>query len=171
VKSLFAAILALSCSLFVASCAQSQSPELPTELDDAQASTGEPAEETEESIVKVHFDPSDFPFVTTVPDDGEGYGGGWQVARANLDFWKVVIPRLPRHWKCPLVVEMPLRTRFMGPVPPKQAEYSVEIAEAVARTMSYDLPRELFCKEFVDGMKGLFALKYDKLGARVKKAP
>ncbi|APR86707.1 hypothetical protein A7982_12056 [Minicystis rosea] len=37
----------------------------------------------------------------------------------------------------------------------------------MARAMDYNLPRTVFCKEFVNGMKGQFAATYPKLGARV----
>jgi hypothetical protein len=103
-----------------------------------------------------------------VPDDGEGDAGGWQVANATLSFWQVVIPHRPRRWECLLAVEMPLRTQFMGTITPSRAAtLSVEIAEAVARVMDYNLPDVIFCKRFADGMKVLFPAKYPELGARV----
>jgi hypothetical protein len=40
----------------------------------------------------VRFRPSEFPFVTTVQDDGTDKGGGWQVAKVNLEFTRIVIP-------------------------------------------------------------------------------
>jgi len=39
-----------------------------------------------------NFKPSEFPFVTTVPDDGTDKGGGWQVAKVKLEFVRIVIP-------------------------------------------------------------------------------
>jgi hypothetical protein len=38
------------------------------------------------------FKASEFPFVTIIPDDGTDKGGGWQEAKANLEFIKVVVP-------------------------------------------------------------------------------
>src|SRR5689334_8080314 len=110
--------LAVSCALSIASCIQD--PEVPdTELGQAQGSNGtEPIGEAREALPIVRYKPSDFPFVTTVQDDGEGDAGGWQVASATLDFWHVVPPHWPRRWDCALAVEMPLRTKFMGHIPP-----------------------------------------------------
>lgn len=56
----------------------------------------------------VKFSPSDFPFVTTVKDDGEGDAGGWQVAKVNLQFLAPVIPWSVVTWWCPFYIEMPL---------------------------------------------------------------
>jgi hypothetical protein len=63
---------------------------------------------------------------------------------------------------------MPLRTTYMGRIPStRAATLSVEITEAVARTMDYDLPPGIFCSKFVDEVLALFKSRYPKLGARV----
>jgi hypothetical protein len=54
----------------------------------------------------VSFQPSDFPFVTVIPDDGKDEGGGWQVAKANLSFSRWVIPHFRRQWPCSLTIGM-----------------------------------------------------------------
>jgi hypothetical protein len=61
------------------------------------------------SVVTVDFSPSEFPFVTTIPDDGTDKGGGWQVAKANLEFGKRRVDGSRTTWYCSLTIEMPLR--------------------------------------------------------------
>jgi len=46
----------------------------------------------------VSFDTLEFPFVTTVKDDGTDKGGGWQVAKANLEFVRLLIPSSITSW-------------------------------------------------------------------------
>jgi hypothetical protein len=131
---------------------------------------GDPTGEAQHPVTLVSFSPSDFPFVTTIKDDGTGEGGGWQVAKANLSFWKAVIPRGIKRWKCPLTIQMPLRTKYFGRVPPSRAAtLSVEITEDVARGMEkdYGLPQGIFCEKFRSQTLGLFKLRYPNLGASV----
>ncbi|MGK3967980.1 hypothetical protein WMF38_27915 [Sorangium sp. So ce118] len=118
--------------------------------------------------VYVDFDPSEFKFFTTVEDDGEGKGGGWQEARANPKFKRLTIPRKIKSWNCPLTIGMPLRTELMGRIDPiRAASLSEEIAEEVANRMDYDLPQGTFCDRLVDEMLATFKSKYPRLGARV----
>ncbi len=118
----------------------------------------------------VKFSPSDFPFVTTVKDDGEGDAGGWQVAKVNLQFTHAVIPWSVVTWWCPFYIEMPLRTEFMGKVSPSRAaDLSVEITEGVARGMDYSLKQWDFCDQFILQIRASFKSKYPKLGAKVER--
>ena len=117
----------------------------------------------------VKFYPSDFPFVTTVKDNGSGKAGGWQVAKVNLMFTHAVIPWSIVTWWCPFNIEMPLRTEFMGKVSPSRAaDLSVEITEGVARGMDYSLKQWDFCDEFVLQTRAAFKSKYPLLGAKAK---
>ncbi|WP_437975676.1 hypothetical protein WMF11_48880 [Sorangium sp. So ce295] len=118
--------------------------------------------------VYVDFDPSEFKFFTTVEDDGEGKGGGWQEARANPKFKRLTIPRKIKSWNCPLTIGMPLRTELMGRIDSSRAaSLSEEIAEEVANRMDYDLPQGTFCDRLVDEMLATFKSNYPRLGARV----
>lgn len=132
--------------------------------------SGEPTDEAREALPVVSYTPEDFPFVTVIPDDGRGRGGGWQKARANLTFRRWVIPHPPRQWECSLSIEMPLRTAVAGPIPPRHAAtLSAQVAAEVARVMDpeYDLPPGIFCLRFVKRVDALFKLKYPLLGTRV----
>ncbi|WP_437756255.1 hypothetical protein [Sorangium sp. So ce1389] len=118
--------------------------------------------------IYVDIDPSEFKFVTIVNDDGEDEGGGWQEARANLDFRRLTIPRKIASWSCPLTIGMPLRTEFLGQIDPiRAASLSEEITEEVANVMDYKLPQVTFCKKFADMANAAFKSKYPLLGARV----
>ncbi|WP_437797975.1 hypothetical protein [Sorangium sp. So ce693] len=120
--------------------------------------------------VYVDFKPSEFKFVTIVEDDGEGKGGGWQEARAKLNFKRLTTPRKIESWSCPLTIQMPLRTELMGRIDPSRAaSLSEEIAEDVANRMDYYLPQAAFCDRLIDEMLATFKSKYPRLGARVTK--
>lgn len=172
-KGISAAVLALTCSLAAVSCLQS--PESSTEPDETgssfaaePAASGEPTGEAREPLPIVSYKPADFPFVTVVPDDGREMAGGWQVAKATLDFWNVVFPHRPTRWQCSLTIGMPLRTRVAGPIPPSHAAMlGARVAEDAARAMDYSLPPGIFCHKFVDGMQALFKSRYPALGATV----
>ena len=138
---------------------------------DIHALTAAPRASSAPAAITIpNFKPSEFPFVTTVPDDGEGKGGGWQVAKVNLEFVRVVIPTDVKVWHCPFKIEMPLRTEFMGIIDAKRAaSLSAGIANTVAIGMDYKLPQGIFCDTFIDGMKSTFPSTYPKLGARITK--
>jgi hypothetical protein len=132
--------------------------------------SAEPTDEAREALPVVSYTPEDFPFITVIPDDGHGRGGGWQKATANLTFRRWVIPHPLRRWECSLTIEMPLRTEVAGPIPPRHAAtLSAQIAAEVARAMDpeYDLPPGIFCFRFVKRVDALFKLKYPLLGTRV----
>jgi hypothetical protein len=119
------------------------------------------------AITVANFSPADFPFVTTVKDDGTGKGGGWQVAKANLEFEYVVIPLKAVIWYCPITIEMPLRTELMGKIDATRAAIlSVEITEGVARGMEFSLPQGIFCKQFAVYVTAAFKSQYPGLGAK-----
>ena len=115
-----------------------------------------------------HFQPSTFPFVTTVADDGTGDGGGWQVANAGLIFG----PSEDGGKACVGVIEMPLRTRAWGRVPPNIAAiYTAKAANAAAAELeddgSFNLPPGIFCNKFDTELKKQFKKSYDGMGARI----
>jgi hypothetical protein len=121
-------------------------------------------------ITSVSFKPSDFPFVTTVQDDGRGKAAGWQEAKVNLEFTRVLIPRGVKTWWCDFTIQMPLRTEFMGKVDASRAAgFSVEISNSVASGMDYTLPRGMFCTEFIKNVDKAFKSKYPRLGASAVK--
>jgi hypothetical protein len=120
----------------------------------------------------VTFAPSEFPFVTTIQDDGTGKAGGYQVAKVNLEFKRILI-RIPpsvRTWYCPFTIGMPLRTEFMGKISASlAASLSVEITEGVARGMDFELPPGIFCEIFVPEVRAAFKSKYPLSGATATK--
>src|SRR5688572_5640688 len=119
------------------------------------------------SFTYVDFDPSDFPFVTIVEDDGAGKGGGWQQARARLKFEYRMVPGGTTEWYCAITIRMPLRTEAMGRIDStRAASLSEEITEDVANLMDYKLPSGIFCKQFAIEVDATFKSKYPKLGAR-----
>ncbi|WP_437607917.1 hypothetical protein WMF20_44625 [Sorangium sp. So ce834] len=118
-------------------------------------------------FVYVNFDPSDFPFVTIVNDDGRGKGGGYQQAKANLKF-EHRFPGGTTEWYCVITIKMPLRTELMGKIDPlRAANLSEEITEEVAQLMDYNLPPGIFCKRFALQADATFKSKYTGLGASV----
>jgi hypothetical protein len=121
------------------------------------------------SFIVVDFSPSDFPFVTTIQDDGTDKGGGAQEAKVNLRFDRFLIPYIAETWYCPFRIEMPLRTEFMGKVSAKRAaDFSEEITESVARDMlKSKVATGIFCTQFVPNVRAAFISKYKLLGARV----
>ncbi len=117
-----------------------------------------------------NFKAIEFPFVTTVQDDGTGKAGGYQVAKVNLEFIKITIPVRLTKWYCPFTIQMPLRTEFMGKVDAiRAATLSATVANSVAAGMDDKLPQGIFCHRFMEGMRGAFATMYPFLGAAVIK--
>lgn len=122
------------------------------------------------SITFVSFKPEEFRFVTTVPDKGEGKAGGWQEAKPNLEFKRLVIPTGTKTWTCSFTIGMPLRPELMGRVDARRAaRMSVEVTESVGRSMDFTLPQGIFCHKFVEETRATFKLKYPDLGATVTK--
>ncbi|AUX25588.1 hypothetical protein SOCEGT47_061360 [Sorangium cellulosum] len=118
-------------------------------------------------FVWVNFDPSDFPFVTIVKDDGRGSAGGWQQAKANLKFTHRSSGGIV-EWYCAITIQMPLRTELMGKIDPLYAaNLSEEITEEVGQLMDYNLPPGIFCKRFAGAADAAFKSKYQGLGASV----
>lgn len=118
------------------------------------------------------FSPSLFKFMTTIADDGQGKGGGWQEASTTLRFvrWTGVFPE---SWDCPIKVGMPLRTAVNGAI---LAEYaatvSAEIANAAGHQLmhgSTELPQGILCAKLPGTMTELFKARYPSIGARVTK--
>ena len=118
----------------------------------------------------VSFTSLEFPFVTTIKDDGTDKGGGYQVAKVNLEFVRILIPISITTWWCPFNIEMPLRTEGMGKISATlAASMSAEITVGVARDMDYDLPQWIFCSQYVDKVDAAFKFKYPFLGASAVK--
>lgn len=163
------AVAVLVSTFSVASCVQGQSSDQLAGRGPAPVAD-ETTGEAQEALPIVDFSASDFPFVTTVQDDGSDKGGGWQEAKATLKFWKVAIPRGVTRWQCPIIVEMPLRTKAAGIIPRSHAAtLSAEVANDIALKIDYSLPPGIFCFEFTDRMDKLIRSRYPMLGARVRK--
>lgn len=164
-RVLAAAVLALSGALFAAACVQETEPgEGPVGAEPTTAD--EPTGEAREPLPVGGFNPSEFPFVTVVKDDGKDAAGGWQQARAKLNFWAIHLP--PRRLQCTITVGVPIRAEFMGRISPQHAaEMSAEVATRSMAFVDWDLPQVTFCQKFAEGMRGLFSFRYPKLGAKV----
>jgi hypothetical protein len=109
-----------------------------------------------------YFKTSDFPFVTTVADDGTKTPGGWQVTSTALIFIYDDIVT------CPVSIGMPLRTELMGAISAsKAARLSAGVANDVAAVMwPTDLPPGIFCSKFKDKLFQEFKSQYPGLGVR-----
>ena len=131
---------------------------------------GPPSLLSREQSKTQRFSPSEFPFVTTINDDGKDGAGGWQEAKANLEFIKAIVPSSVTKWYCKFTIGMPPRPEMMGNISAKRAaDLSVEITEDVARGMDYDLPAVTFCADFIIAARAAFKAKYPYLGSRVDK--
>jgi hypothetical protein len=167
-----ALVLPLSCTLFAPSCVQGPDPEryeTQGQPDAGPTTNGEPTGEAQEPIATVRYSPEDFPFVTIVKDDGKGKAGGWQQAKAKLDFAQGNSIE-HREWQCTLTIGMPLRTAVAGPIPPKHAsELSARLAAEAARGIepAWELPPSFFCRDFVKAVERQFKSKHPLLGATV----
>jgi len=118
----------------------------------------------------VSFDTLEFPFVTTVKDDGTDKGGGYQEAKVNLEFVRMLIPISITKWWCPFTIGMPLRTEMMGKISATlAASMSAEITVSVARDMDYDLEGGIFCFYYIKKVEAAFKLKYPFLKATAVK--
>jgi len=114
------------------------------------------------------FTESDFPFVTIVADDGRDPSGGWQQAKVNLEFTKVVIPSGVTRWKCPITIQIPIRHSTRGYISPSRAaNMSALVTNVVTVNMDFDLPQGIFCNNFVNGVRDAFPILLPNLGARV----
>ncbi len=124
------------------------------------------------SFITVNFSPSEFPFVTTVQDDGTGKAGGYQEAKANLEFIRAVASTgVEATWYCSLTIKMPLRTELIGKIPASvAATISVDVTESVARDMlESKVAPGIFCIQFVPAVDAAFKSKYKPYGAQAEK--
>ena len=129
---------------------------------------GKPSTKAPAGIKIPLFRSSEFPFVTIVPDDRADKAGGWQEAKADLEFFKVVVPVSIVKWKCRIAIKVPLRTERMGKIPPSlAADMSAGITNMVTIGMDFDLPQGIFCDRFVTEVEATFKATYPKLGSRV----
>lgn len=117
------------------------------------------------------FNESDFPFVTINQDDGEGLSGGWQEAKANLEFIKIRdIPPSMTKWKCPITIAMPIRHRTRGFISPSRAaNMSAFVTNSVMLAMDFELPQGIFCSKFLKGVQDVFPIAYPNLGESVRR--
>jgi len=115
------------------------------------------------------FSASLFNFKTVVEDDGEGKGGGEQMANATLTF---IDGRqlFPEMWTCNVTIRMPLRTEAFGKISAQQA---AKIAASVSTRASKDVMHSqsswqptLFCIRFGNRMQEIFDKDYKGLGGR-----
>lgn len=95
--------------------------------------------------------------MTTIADDGPDDAGGWQQAKATLNFVRV---DGSESWSCTITVGMPLRAKAVGVITKGMAA-NVSAAYATQswknlRATSPDLPPGIFCSKFKDGMVALF---------------
>jgi hypothetical protein len=118
-----------------------------------------------------NFSPSEFPFVTTIKDDGTDKGGGYQEAKVNLEFIDATASGIVRNkWYCDFTIGMPLRTELMGKISASRAaKLSKEITEYVANDMDWDLTPGIFCIQYVPLVDAAFKSKYKPLGAKAQK--
>jgi hypothetical protein len=113
--------------------------------------------------VIAYFKSSNFSFVTTVADDGEGVAGGYQESTAVLPF----VDGDSTFYICKVRVGMPLRTQFMGKNSASAAAtYSANVANLAANDLwpTAD-PQVTFCANFKNQMTYYFGKNYPLLGA------
>jgi hypothetical protein len=134
----------------------------------ASPSAGEPVEEAPQEIGG--FSAALFPFKTTVEDDGQGLGGGYQVAQTTLKFADTrQSPTM--SWTCSFQVGMPLRTASYGKIDAIHAAiFAAEVATLSAGPVMHSrdawLPA-LFCSKFKDKMRETFIDDYKGLGGGI----
>jgi hypothetical protein len=110
-----------------------------------------------------YFRTSNFSFVTTVPDDGQDAGGGYQESTTFL----TLADGLTTVYSCRIHIGMPLRTLIYGSIPPFIAAlYSTNVANAAAAALwPTASPQGVFCLAFKKEMGAVFAKLYPTLGA------
>jgi len=137
------------------------SPFVQSPLDEPRVSSGPIV------FIPIHT-PAHFSFVTTVKDDGEGKGGGWQEAKANLPFGKIH-PYGVEMWYCPITIGMPIRNSKWGYIAPTTAAtMSAKVTNRAAGNTDFDLPQGVFCIEFRKNVEAAFPAVYPDLGAKVR---
>ncbi|APR83284.1 Hypothetical protein A7982_08633 [Minicystis rosea] len=137
----------------------------PDRVGERRSSDTEPTREAVQGAYE-----STFHFATTVLDDGQDDGGGWQVASARLKFgdWRHLPPNF---WTCAVVVGMPLRSAMAGPISSRHAAQitAVVVTEATEEVMRAR-PRWLgedYCIALRAKLREKFRTRYRTLGARV----
>jgi hypothetical protein len=167
-------VLALSAALLTASCLQG--PESPPETESrAQRSSGpEPIGEARQEASGPRYGSRDFPFVVEAKDDGEGKGGGWQVAHHSSAFKVVEWPLDVYRWECHLEIGMPLRSEMEGPISKSRAALiTAEVANDVVFPLldrgKWEGLGALFCIDLKNEMNERFRSQYRGYGARVEK--
>jgi hypothetical protein len=153
-------VLTLSCAFLGAACLQSAT-EIPG-TDEvrpwaAGASDPEPIGEAAQAAYE-----DTFHFVVVVKDDGEGDGGGWQVATATLSFVVADDHRLlPYFFKCPIEIGMAIRSAEQGLISPGyaarvSAEVATEITESLMHGRDWRSQGVVYCKELRERMERRF---------------
>jgi hypothetical protein len=128
------------------------------------------AEAVPEGLFGSGFSASNFKFKTTVKDDGEGAGAGWQEASAKLNF--VDSRQEPSmSWTCSVVVGMPLRTAERGTISTDWAsQRSAEVATTASSTVMHSKDKwepSAFCRDWGKEMERLLKADKPPVGARV----
>lgn len=117
------------------------------------------------------FSSAVFKFTTTVPDDGSGEAGGWQVAAATLKFVRW-ITLVRETWTCSITVGMPLRTVATGTISAANAAtITAGVATQASKTVmgiKPPLPAGIYCLKLKSEMASLFASpQYKPFGAKM----
>lgn len=98
------------------------------------------------------FSASEFHFLSIIPDDGQGDGGGWQEAKVVLKF-KRSVGATYESFTCPqMTIGTPLRNKAQGKITATMAsETSADIATYVTGVID-QVPQGIFCVKLKDGM-------------------
>lgn len=163
-----AAIVCLACALLSAAC--------------AEGPTAAPETDIEGSGPDIHADPVGealqpayedvFHIVVIVKDDGKDEAGGWQEARATLKFSDWRKPFAPYFWRCPMIVEMPLRTKLRGRISPeyaarRAAEVATLATESLMHSRDWRGQDAQYCQELCRDMQRMLNAP-QPMGARVR---
>jgi hypothetical protein len=99
------------------------------------------------------FSPSDFKFITIIPDDGKAEPGGWQEAKVTLKIKRLIGIMTYESFTCPqMTIGTPLRNKDQGKISAQMAaETSAEIATYVTGVID-EVPQGIFCVKLKEGM-------------------
>lgn len=113
------------------------------------------------------FSPSDFKFVTIIPDDGTSEPGGWQEAKAILKIKRLIGIATYETFTCPqMTIGTPLRNQAQGKISAERAaQESADIATYVTGVID-QVPQGIFCVKLKEGMAKMMPQAIS--GARVQ---
>jgi hypothetical protein len=176
-------VLALSCAI-EASCLRA-SPEPDVTASGAtsvqprsEPNRTEPTGQAPEPMGYVErYGSAKFPFVVWIPDDGQEEAGGWQRSVTTLSFWVDRGIQREYDWKCPIEIQMPIRSEKLGRISASRA--SLWTAQAATDAVRLQLDSkdaedwigmgELFCTELYPRLQRMLNTRHKGLGARVKR--